>query len=138
LELEEFNRGDLKRAISYFTEARGLDPSLVNAQWYLGTAYAASYVPTDTSVSNRANGEATLTEFRDELVHDSRNLSALDGLGSLRFQMAGSLFNRETFLESKTCFRLTLTASFGPASTRKKSDRYHRISANNILVKTER
>jgi hypothetical protein len=28
-------------------------------------------------------------------VHDSRNLSALDGLGSFRFQMAGSPFNRE-------------------------------------------
>lgn len=44
-------------------------------------------------------------EFQDALALDSVNLSALDGLGSLRYQMAGTPFNRQLFLESNEYFQ---------------------------------
>jgi tetratricopeptide (TPR) repeat protein len=103
--IREFKQGDRERAIGYFTEAKRLDPNLLSAQLYLGTAYASSYLLGDTSAVNRMNGEAALAEFRNVLAHDSQNISALDGLGAIRFQMAGSPFDRETFLESKAYFQ---------------------------------
>ena len=103
--IREFNHGARDKAITYFREANRLDPKLLNARLYLATVYSTSYVPSDTSSQNQKNAETALAEFEDVLAQDSGNLSALDGLGSLRFQMAQTPFNRELLLSSKDYFR---------------------------------
>jgi len=47
-------------------------------------------------------GHAAIEEFRGVLSLDPQNISAIDGLGSLLFQMAGSPFDPDLFQESKS------------------------------------
>ncbi len=47
-------------------------------------------------------GRAATEEFRGALSLDPQNISAIDGLGSLLFQMAGSPFDPDLFQESKS------------------------------------
>jgi len=47
-------------------------------------------------------GRATTEEFRGVLSLDPQNISSIDGLGSLVFQMAGSPFDPDLFRESKS------------------------------------
>jgi len=103
--VREFRDGAREKAIHYFAEAKRLDPSLLNARLYLATAYASQYVPALSSEANEKTGETAIAEFRDVLTIAPENLSAIDGLGSIRFQMAGTPFNRQLFLESKSCFQ---------------------------------
>lgn len=103
--VREFRDGAREKAIHYFTEAKRLDPNLLNARLYLATAYASQYIPGVSSEANQKSGETAIAEFRDVLTLDPENLSAIDGLGSIRFQMAGTPFNRELFLESKSYFQ---------------------------------
>lgn len=103
--VEEFRDGQFERAIEDFKDAKRLDPNLLNARLYLATSYASQYIPGYSSNQNREFGELAVTEFRDVLALDPGSLSALDGIGSLRFQMAGSPFTRELFLESKDYFQ---------------------------------
>lgn len=102
---EEFKNGQYEKAIDDFRDAKRIDPGLLNARMYLGTAYAAEYIPGGPSEENLQKGELAVAEFRDVLALDPGNLSAIDALGSLRFQMAGSPFNSELFLESKSNFQ---------------------------------
>ena len=46
-------------------------------------------------------GQQAITEFQDVLSVDANNLSAIDGIGSILFQMAGTPFTPEQFEESK-------------------------------------
>jgi tetratricopeptide (TPR) repeat protein len=79
-----FKNGQYDAAVEDFKEAKDLDPSLLNARLYLATAYAA------------------IDEFKGVLEKDANNLSAIDGIGSILFQMSGQPFNPEKFQESKT------------------------------------
>jgi tetratricopeptide (TPR) repeat protein len=96
-----FREGHYDAAIENFKQSRELDPELLNARIYLATAYAAQYIPGAPSDENVRIGEAAVTEFQDVLTHDANNISAIDGLGSILFQMAGTPFQPERFLESK-------------------------------------
>jgi tetratricopeptide (TPR) repeat protein len=97
-----FKAGQSDTAIEDFKQARDLDPSLMNARLYLATAYASSYIPGAPSPENKARGEQAIKEFQDVLSIDPNNLTAIDGIGSLLFQMAGTpQFNAEGFEESK-------------------------------------
>jgi tetratricopeptide (TPR) repeat protein len=100
--VEEFRIGQTERAIEDFEDAKHLDPNLLNARMYLATSYASQYFPGDSSNQNRV-GELAVAEFRDVLALDPGNLSALDALGSLRFQMASS--KPELYRESEGCFQ---------------------------------
>jgi len=79
-----------------------MDPQLLNARLYLATTYASQYIPGAPSEENLQNGRKSIEEFRGVLVLDPANLSAIDGLGSLLFQMAGTPYKPEMFLESKS------------------------------------
>jgi len=74
----------------------------LNARLYLATAYASQYIPGAPSDENRRMGEAAITEFRDVLSIQPDNLSAIDGVGSLLFQMAGQPYDASKFAESKS------------------------------------
>jgi len=98
-----FKAGQADAAIEDFKRAKDLDPTLMNARLYLATAYASSYIPGAPSPENKAHGEQAIKEFQDVLSIDPNNLNAIDGIGSLLFQMAGTPpVNPQGFEESKT------------------------------------
>ena len=97
-----FKNGQYDAAIEDFKQARDLDPTLMNARLYLATAYASQYIPGAPSEANTRLGNQAVTEFKDVLSIDQNNLSAIDGVGSIIFQMAGQPYDPKKFEESKT------------------------------------
>ncbi len=97
-----FKNGQYDAAIELFKQARDLDPALMNARLYLATAYASQYIPGAPSEANMKLGSQAITEFKDVLSIDPNNLSAVDGIGSMLFQMAGTPYDAKKFEESKT------------------------------------
>ncbi len=89
-------------AIEDFKQAKDLDPGLMNARLYLATAYASQYIPGAPSEQNVALGNAAVNEFKEVLQLDPNNLSAIDGIGSILFQMAGTPYDPKKFEESKS------------------------------------
>jgi tetratricopeptide (TPR) repeat protein len=98
----DFKSGRVEDAISDFARSKQLDPQLLNARLYLATAYASLYIPGAPSEENQQKGRAAIAEFRDVLTLQPENLSAIDGIGSMLFQMAGtSGFDADMMQESK-------------------------------------
>ena len=97
-----FKNGQYDAAIENFKEAKETDPTLLNARLYLATAYASQYIPGAPSPENQARGNQAVTEFKEVLETNPDNLSAIDGVGSILFQMAGTPFDTKKFEESKT------------------------------------
>src|ERR1700739_1505372 len=97
-----FKNGQYDSAIEDFNQARELDPPLLNARLYLATAYASQYIPGAPSEANTRLGNQAVEEFKDVLSIDDKNLSAIDGIGSIIFQMAGQPYDPKKFEESKT------------------------------------
>ncbi len=97
-----FKNGQYDAAIENFKEAKDTDPTLLNARLYLATAYASQYIPGAPSPENQARGNQAVTEFKEVLETNPDNLSAIDGVGSILFQMAGTPFDARKFEESKT------------------------------------
>jgi tetratricopeptide (TPR) repeat protein len=97
-----YKNGQTDQAIEDFKEAKDLDPKLTNARLYLATAYSAQYIPGAPSEENTRNGDQAAQEFKDILASDPDNLSAIDGLGSILYNMGGTPFDPKKFEESKT------------------------------------
>jgi tetratricopeptide (TPR) repeat protein len=97
-----FKNGQSDAAIEDFKEAKEADPELLNARLYLATAYASLYIPGAPSQENMARGNQAIAEFKEVLEKDPNNISAIDGIGSILFQMGGQPFDPKKFEESKT------------------------------------
>jgi tetratricopeptide (TPR) repeat protein len=97
-----FKNGQSDAAIEDFKQAKEADPELLNARLYLATAYASLYIPGAPSKENLSRGEQAVAEFKEVLDKDPNNLSAIDGIGSILFQMGGQPFDPKKFEESKT------------------------------------
>ena len=97
-----FKNGQSDAAIEYFKQAKEADPDLLNARLYLATAYASLYIPGAPSQENMARGNQAIAEFKEVLDKDPNNVSAIDGIGSILFQMGGQPFDPKKFEESKT------------------------------------
>src|ERR1700738_2396683 len=97
-----FKNGQSDAAIEDFKQAKEADPDLLNARLYLATAYASLYIPGAPSAENLARGQQAVAEFKEVLDKDSNNLSAIDGIGSILFQMGGQPFDPKRFEESKS------------------------------------
>ena len=97
-----FKNGQYDTAIEFFKQARDLDPALMNARLYLATAYASQYIPGAPSDANMKLGNQAVAEFKDVLSIDPNNLSAIDGIGSILYQMAGTPYDPKKFEESKS------------------------------------
>ena len=97
-----FKNGQSDAAIEYFKQAKETDPELLNARLYLATAYASLYIPGAPSQENLARGNQAVAEFKEVLDKDPNSLSAIDGIGSILFQMGGQPFDPKKFEESKT------------------------------------
>src|SRR5258705_10301768 len=94
--------GQYDAAVEDFKQAKDLDPSLLNARLYLATAYASQDIPGAPSEQNKNIGRQAIQEFKDILSTNSDNLSAIDGIGSILFQIAGTPYDPKLFEESKT------------------------------------
>jgi tetratricopeptide (TPR) repeat protein len=98
----DFKNAQYDSAIEHFKQAKEADPTLMNARLYLATAYASQYIPGAPSAENQTHGNAAIAEFKEVLDIDPNNLSAIDGVGSILFQMAGTPFDAKKFEESKS------------------------------------
>jgi len=96
-----FKNAQFDAAVEDFKRAKELDPDLINARLYLATAYASQYIPGAPSDENMRHGQEAITEYKDVLDKDANNLSAIDGLASILYQMAGQPFDAKKFEESK-------------------------------------
>jgi tetratricopeptide (TPR) repeat protein len=96
-----FKNAQFDAAVEDFKEAEELDPELINARLYLATAYASQYIPGAPSDENMRHGQEAIQEYRNVLEKDANNLSAIDGLASIEYQMAGQPFDAKKFEESK-------------------------------------
>jgi tetratricopeptide (TPR) repeat protein len=97
-----FKNGQYDTAIEFFKQAKELDPGLMNARLYLATAYASQYIPGAPSDQNTRLGNQAVSEFKEVLGIDPNNMSAIDGTGSIIFQMAGQPYDPNKFEESKS------------------------------------
>jgi tetratricopeptide (TPR) repeat protein len=97
-----FKNGQSDTAIEDFKQAKEADPELLNARLYLATAYASLYIPGAPSRENMARGNQAIAEFKEVLDKDPNNIPAIDGIGSILFQMGGQPFDPKKFEESKT------------------------------------
>jgi hypothetical protein len=96
-----FKNAQFDAAVEDFKQAKELDPDLINARLYLATAYASQYIPGAPSDENMRHGKEAINEYKDVLTKDPNNLSAIDGLASILYQMAGQPFDQPKFEESK-------------------------------------
>ncbi len=97
-----FKNGQSDVAIENFKRAKEADPELLNARLYLATAYASLYIPGAPSAENMARGNQAVQEFKEVLDKEPNSLSAVDGIGSILYQMAGTPFDPKKFEESKS------------------------------------
>jgi tetratricopeptide (TPR) repeat protein len=99
--VQAYKNGLYDRAIADFQEALQLDPSLTVAQLYLATAYQTQYIPAAPSEENKRLADEAIKQYNDILSREPNNLSAIDNMGSLLYNMAGTPFSPETFEKSK-------------------------------------
>ena len=96
-----FKNAQFDTAVEDFKQAKELDPDLINARLYLATAYASQYIPGAPSDENLNHGKQAVAEYQRVLEKDPNNLSAIDGLASILYQMAGQPLDPKKFEESK-------------------------------------
>jgi tetratricopeptide (TPR) repeat protein len=100
--VQAFKGGQFDLAVEDFKQAKDLDPNLTNARLYLATAYANQYIPGAPSDDNIRMGQQAIAEFQQVLDKDKDNLSAIDGIGSIIYNMGGTPFDAKKLEESKT------------------------------------
>ena len=96
-----FKNAQFDTAVEDFKQAKELDPDLLNARLYLATAYASQYIPGAPSDENMRHGQEAIAEYQGVLEKSPDNLSAIDGLASILYQMAGQPFDQKKFEQSK-------------------------------------
>lgn len=100
--VQSFKAGQYDTAVEDFKQAKDLDPELMNARLYLATAYANQYIPGAPSDQNLNFAKQAIQEYQEVLQKDPGNLTAIDGTGSLLYNMAGTPYDPAKFEESKS------------------------------------
>lgn len=104
--VQAFKSSQFDLAIELFTKAKDADPSLINARLYLATTYAAEYIPGAPSEQNRRYARMAVEEFKEVLNRDADNISAIDGLGSILYNLAsGPPLDQERMEDSKAYWK---------------------------------
>lgn len=99
---QAYKDGLTDKAIEDFKQATDLDPQLLMARLYLATAYQGQFIPGAPSDENKRMGAQAIEEYKKVLEADPNNLTALDGLGSMMYNMGNPPYQPEKFEESKT------------------------------------
>lgn len=100
--VQAYNNAQFEQAIEYFKDATENDPKLTNAQLFLAQAYAQQYIPGAPSEENKRNGEQAIAVWKKVLDSNPNNTTALAGIGSMYYSMAGSPFNRDMMEQAKS------------------------------------
>ncbi len=100
--VQAYKGGQFDAAIEDFKRSKDLDPSLLNARLYLATAYSSQYIPGAPSDENVRMGQQAISEYKQVLDVDPSNLSAIDGIGAILYNMGGVPYDAKKFEESKT------------------------------------
>jgi len=100
--VEAYKNAQFDSAIEYFKESTQLDPTLLNARLYLAQAYASQYIPGAPSQDNKRNAEQAIAVWKEVLQNDPNNTTALGGIGSMYYNMAGTPFDRDMMEQAKT------------------------------------
>lgn len=100
--VQAFKNGQYDSAIEDFKMATESDPNLLMARVYLATAYASEYIPGAPSDANTQIGDQAVKEFKEVLERDPNNITAIDGLGSMLYNMSGTPFSPQKFEDSKS------------------------------------
>jgi tetratricopeptide (TPR) repeat protein len=101
--VQAYKANQFDSAVEKFKEAKDLDPDLKTARLYLATAYANLYVPGSPDKANLDHANQAIAEYKDVLQRDPGNLNAIDGIGSLLFNMAaGPPPNLDMLKESRS------------------------------------
>ncbi len=109
-----FKNAAYPQAVEHFERAVKLDPTLLNAKLYLGTAYMQQFVPGAESEENVRNAEAAANVFQEALKQDPNSQHAIESLGSLSF-------NQKKLDEAKAWYRRLLQVND------KKKEAYYTI-----------
>ena len=100
--VQAFKAGQYDIAVENFKQAKDLDPGLTTARLYLATAYANQYIPGAPSEQNLNFAKQAITEYQEVLQNNPNDLTAIDGIGSLLYNMGGTPYDPKKFEESKT------------------------------------
>src|SRR6476659_2059259 len=85
--VNSYKNAKYEEAIEKFKNAVALDPTLVNAQLYLATAYAQQYIPGAETPENVRMGEQAINEYKSVLQKDPNNINSIKGIAYLYLQM---------------------------------------------------
>ncbi|HEX8710952.1 MAG TPA: hypothetical protein VF730_03680 [Terracidiphilus sp.] len=97
-----YKNAQFDAAIEDFKNARELDPTLTNAQLYLAAAYASQYIPGAPSPENLRNAQSAIDVYKQILQDNPNNLSAIDGIGSLLYNMGTTPFDESKLNDAKS------------------------------------
>ena len=86
--LAEFKAAQFQSAAESFQKAVALNPNDISAHVYLGTALMSQYIPGAESPSNIELANNAEVEFGQALLAEPANVTALQSLATLRYQMA--------------------------------------------------
>jgi len=98
--VQAYKNGQFDLAVEDFKNASQLDPTLTNAQLYLAAAYQNQYIPGAPSPENLRNAQSAIDVYQQILQKDPNNLSAIDGMGSLLYNMGTTPFDESKLKES--------------------------------------
>ncbi len=98
--VQAYKDAQFDQAIEDFKQAKELDPNLMMARVYLATAYQNQYIPGAPSDDNNRMGQQAIQEFQEVLQVDPNNLTAIDGIGSLLYNMGANPFDPKKLQES--------------------------------------
>ena len=88
--VQAYKNAKYEEAIEHFKNAVQLDPTLLNAQLYLATAYMQQYIPGADSPENNKYAEEAIETFKKVLDANppkEQKILALKGIASLYFNM---------------------------------------------------
>jgi tetratricopeptide (TPR) repeat protein len=85
--VQAYKNAKYEEAIEKFKKAVSLDPTLINAQLYLATAYAQQYIPGAETPENVRMGEQAINEYKNVLQKDPNNINSIKGIAYLYLQM---------------------------------------------------
>ncbi len=99
--VEAYKMGQFDKAEEDFKQSAQLDPTLQMARIYLATSYASQFVPGSPDPSNIEKGQQAIAEYKKILEQDPKNLSAIDGIGSMLYSLASVPYSEKDLIESK-------------------------------------
>ncbi len=99
--VEAYKKAQFDEAIEDFKHAKQLDPSLASASLFLATTYASQYIPGAPTKENVEFARLAIEEYKSVLKKNQADLSAIDGVAGMLYNIGGTPFDPEKMKESK-------------------------------------